>query len=185
MDWDEEFQGELRREWDDWITSLAGAKKIMVDKCIYENPREEVLEYQLHGFGDTSTKAYCAVVYLVYRTRARVHAKLLAAKTCVAPLKALTIPRLELMSERILAQLMDTIKKAFKSEIEVSGARCWLDSKTAICWIQNRGEWRQFVQHRVNEILKLTKKGDWGHCPGKENPADLGYRGVLVTKAQG
>ena len=86
----------------------------------------------MYGFGDASTKAYCAVVYLVYRTRAGVRAKLLAAKTRIAPLKALAIPRLELMSARILAQLMDTIKKVLKSQIEVSEARCWLDSKTAV-----------------------------------------------------
>ena len=52
---------------------------------------------------------------------------------------------------------------------------------TALYWIRNTGEWKQFVSHRVNEILKLTTKGDWGHCPGKENPADIGSRGELGT----
>ncbi|KAK3710518.1 hypothetical protein QZH41_000860, partial [Actinostola sp. cb2023] len=37
-------------------------------------------------------------------------------------------------------------------------------------------------KHRVNEILKLTSKKDWGHCPGESNPADLGSRGVIATK---
>ena len=44
--------------------------------------------------------------------------------------------------------------------------------------IENRTEWKQFVQHRVNEILTQTSKDQWKHVPGKENPADLGTRGA-------
>ena len=46
----------------------------------------------------------------------------------------------------------------------------------------NHGEWKQFVRHRVNEILKLSEKGDWSHCPGEENPADIGSRGVSALE---
>ena len=144
--------------------------------------KQRVLECQLHGFGDASSKAYCAVVYLVYATNEGIYAKLLASKSRVAPLKTLTIPRLELMSARILAQLMETVKKALESQLQISRVKYWLDSKTALCWIQNRGEWKQFVRHRVNEILKLSYKKDWGHCPGEENPADIGSRGTLGSK---
>ncbi|XP_078366089.1 uncharacterized protein LOC144650313 [Oculina patagonica] len=86
------------------------------------------------------------------------------------------------MSARILAQLMQTVKNALESQLEISGTKYWLDSKTALCWIQNRGEWKQFVRHRVNEILKLSHKKDWGHCPGEENPADIGSRGALGSR---
>ena len=61
-------------------------------------------------------------------------------------------------------------------QVEIEEIRYWSDSKTALCWIENRGEWKQFVRHRVNEILKLTDKTEWGHCPGKQNPADLGKK---------
>ena len=100
----------------------------------------------------------------------------------MAPLKELTIPRLELMSARILAQLMSTVKNALEEQVTLNGTRYWLDSKTAICWIQNRGEWKQFVRHRVNEILKLSAKDEWRHCPGEDNPADIGSRGALGSK---
>ena len=52
-----------------------------------------------------------------------------------------------------------------------------LDSKTALCRIENRGEWKQFVCHHVGEILKLTHKNDWGY-KNTEYPADLGSRGT-------
>ena len=82
------------------------------------------------------------------------------------------------MSGRILAKLMDTVKNALEKEVDIAEIVLWLDSKTALHWINNAGEWKQFVRHRVNEILQLTKKGQWRHCPGDSNPADLGSRGV-------
>ena len=99
------------------------------------------------------------MVYFVYRTNdGHTHARLVASKTRVAPLKELSIPRLELMSARILAQLMNTVRNALQSQLKLNGVRFWLDSKTALSWIQNKGEWKQFVRHRVNEILRLTNK---------------------------
>ena len=77
---------------------------------------------------------------------------------------------------------MDTVKLALESQLKVNRVRYWLDSSRALCWIQNRGEWKQFVRHRVNEILKLRNKEHWGHCPGEENPADIGLRGALGSK---
>ena len=72
-----------------------------------------VTECYLYGFGDASKKAYCAVIYFVYRFEdGKTHVRLVASKTRVAPLKELSIPRLELMSARILAQLMHIIKNA-------------------------------------------------------------------------
>ena len=38
------------------------------------------------------------------------------------------------------------------------------------------------MQHRVNEILKLTNKEDWGHVSGKDNPADIGSRGATASQ---
>jgi len=78
----------------------------------FDSSKQEVLDYYLHGFGDARNKSYCAVVYFLYSTQVRVYARLLTSRSRVAPLKTLTIPRLELMSARILAQLMDTVKKA-------------------------------------------------------------------------
>ena len=83
------------------------------------------------------------------------------------------------MSAKILAQLMDSVLKALEKDVKFSGSKNWLDSKTALCWIENMGEWKQFVRHRVDEILKLTNKKDWGYCPSAENPADLGSRGMF------
>lgn len=59
------------------------------------------------------------MVYLVEETMEDAFVTLLSAKTRVAPLKKLTIPRLELMSARLLATLMSTIIEAFGSQLKV------------------------------------------------------------------
>ena len=97
-------------------------------------------------------------------------------------MKKLTNPRLELMSGRVLARLMDTVKNALSEEMPITGTQQWLDSKTALWWINNKGEWNQFVRQRVNEVLRLTRKEDWAYCPGEQNPADVGSRGECPSR---
>ena len=70
------------------------------------------------------------------------------------------------MSAKIITTLMKKVKTALSSQVEIAKARYWLDSKTSLFWILNRGEWEQFVQHRVNEILLEANKSEWGHISG-------------------
>ena len=53
----------------------------------------------------------------------------------------------------------------------------WSSSFTTLCWIKNNKAWKQYVQHRVNEIRELTDKHQWRHCPGELNPTDLPSQG--------
>ena len=78
------------------------------------------------------------------------HVEMLASKTRIAPMKAHTIPRLEMMSGRILVKLMARIKTVLEGEVEITEIYYCLDSKTAFCWIKNRGKWKQFVRYRLN-----------------------------------
>ena len=140
-----------------------------------------MMSYELHGFGDASDRAYCAMVYLVCVTNSGIFVLLMASKTRVAPLSKQVTARLELMTARITAQLKEAVEKALQSRITVNSVHMWSDSITALYWIKGEREWSQFVQNRVNEILRLTTRETWNHCPGVENPADLGSRGVTAV----
>ena len=130
----------------------------------------------MHGFGDASLKVYSAVIYLVYEPKEGIFTKLLCAKTRVAPLKILSISRLELLSARILAVLMCNVVEAMYSIVKIETVRFWL-----LYWIYNNGEWKQRVQFRLAEILKLTEKEEGGYVAGKDNPVDIGSRGVTTS----
>ena len=101
------------------------------------------------------------------------------AKTRVAPIRSQTIPRLEWLSALLLARLMSTTMNALSSGLKLNSPRYYSDSQVALYWIRGQGkQWRPFVQNRVSEILRLTERSSWGHCAGKENPADLPSRGL-------
>ena len=183
--WDDELPEQMQNRWKGLIDDLNAVGTISLPRCLYKKDIGQVKNCYLHGFADASKKAYCALVYLVYETEEGMNSRLVCAKTRVAPLKELSIPRLELMSGRILSTLMKTVYNALTPQVKIDGCKYWLDSKTALFWINNQGEWRQFVQHRVNEILRITKKEDWGHCARVCNPADLGSRGVSASTLLG
>lgn len=100
-------------------------------RCVYRVPQDQINRY-LHGFADASRQAYCAVVYFVCKEYGAFSVTLLTSKTRVAPLKTQTLPRLELMSGRVLVKRMETAQNALKDEVEIMGSRQWLDSKTAL-----------------------------------------------------
>ena len=136
-DWDENLKEETQLRFDKWVQDLTITNEIRVNRCLYDSVGvKEVTECYLHGFGDESKKAYCALIYFMYRTTdGKTHVRLLASKTRVAPLKELSIPRLELMLARILAHLMHTMKNVLHSQRKLNGVKFWLDSKTALSLI--------------------------------------------------
>ena len=72
---------------------------------------------------------------------------------------------------------MHSVRSALQEEIEEPiDTNYWVDSTATLCWIKNDRAWKQFVRHRVSEILKLCDRDNWYHCPGPQNPADLPSR---------
>ena len=180
VDWDVPLREEARKQWNKWLRDLQEVQEILIPRCVYEGVEEVVTSYSLHGFGDAFEKAYCAVVYLVIEASSGYFPVLLTSKTRVAPLSRQSIPRLELLSGVILTRLASSVREALQSQTKVDNTYLWFDSKTAICCIRGSKEWKQFVQNRVNEILSLSEKSMWNHCPRIENPADIGSRGQFA-----
>ena len=100
---------------------------------------------------------------------------LLAAKSRLAK-KGLTIPRLELVSAHMAANLVENVKNALEGQ-PVRSVHGWLDSTVALHWIRGEGSaYKQFVANRVNKI-KDKAYIQWRHVGTDQNPADIGTRG--------
>lgn len=94
----------------------------------------------------------------------------------MAPLKALSLPRLELSAEVLLAYLISKIKNSLEAPVQVF---LWYDSTIALSWIASASRnWSVFVANRVDEIQRLTQIEDWRHIPSSDNPADILSRGT-------
>ena len=55
----------------------------------------------------------------------------------------------------------------------------WIDSAVVLHWIRGEGEYKQFVQNRVNKI-RAQPEISWRHVRTSDNPADLASRGGTV-----
>lgn len=78
--WDEQLSDDLQNEWKLFIDTVGILEEVRIPRWIETNMECEV---EIHGFGDTSEKAYAAVIYV----KVGDSVKLLTAKTKVNPLK--------------------------------------------------------------------------------------------------
>ena len=126
---DAEVDSELKTRWMKLISELGQVNVIQIPRCVSSEPDTKELVYELEDFGDASSSAYAAVVYLVIKSRISTQVRLIASKTRVAPRKKQTIPRLELLAALILARLTAWIKTTLEQCLVISRVRCWTDSK--------------------------------------------------------
>jgi len=175
VNWDEPLPDLLKGRLETNMKDLERITELKVPRCCILIDSYPV-SVCLHGFSDASERAYAAVLYISSTySDGSTEVKLLCSKTRVSPTKKQTIPRLELLGALILARLVHSVRASLPV---LSGVYLWTDSMTVLHWICNRRGWKQYVQHRVEEIRKLTNPLSWNHCPGIQNPADLPSRGL-------
>jgi hypothetical protein len=167
-DWDCPLPDEMLAGYLRWMAEF-NAEKPEIDRCMHLNKGA-----QLHVFCDASEKGYAAVIYARINGQP-IELKFVQARTCLVPMKYLTIPRLELMGCLIGARLLQSTMKSLTCPIE--NAYLWTDSTTALSWITKGNNWSVFVRNRVWEITGLTSCDQWRHVPGEMNFADVASRG--------
>ena len=131
--------------------------------------------YELHGFSDANPKAYGACVYLKsIKACGEINVKLVAAKSPVPPLNPHTIPTTQLVGNLSLVRLMNSVQKALRSQVIISGHFYWTDSIVYLSWIKAFDkEYKTFVQNQLNEIRELSNIEKWNYVKTNSNPADM------------
>ena len=89
-----------------------------------------------HVFCDSSAQAYCAVVYVRVVCSHGAKANLWRGKCRVAPMKDLSIPRLEFLPSVSLSELVVSGVNAVRLEVQVRNIFCWTDSQIDVWWIK-------------------------------------------------
>ena len=136
-------------------------------------------------FGNSSQEVFSAVAIL----RAQVNTfnwsqrelEFVLGKARVAPMKVMTIPKLELQADPLGARLKQDICRALT--LHVNRVFMWTDSTTVLQWLNSTSKQPIFIVY-VCEILEHTSVDDWNHFGSCNNPADAGTRGMSVEVLQ-
>lgn len=178
LGWDDLLSPKTSLQWSQFRDELETIKTISIPRWlgIHKNGSLEI-----HGFSDASQLAMAAVVYLKVTSPEGVSIALVCSKTKVAPLKGLTIPRLELSAAVLLAKLTRyTLDQLKLKNVPVY---LWTDSSVSHVWIRSHpSRWKEFVRNRVVIIQETVPRAQWRYVPGKDNPADCASRGLSAAQ---
>ncbi|XP_071569784.1 uncharacterized protein [Temnothorax nylanderi] len=177
VDWDEAIADKFLVQWDTIHASLATINGLHVDRWVQYG--FDTANCEIHGFCDASSTAFAAAVYIrVTSVTGETTSRLLVAKSKVAPIKSLSIPRLELSAAVLLARLLEFVRSAL--QLTAIPFFCWTDALVVLAWLaQHPSRWKTFVFNRVSEIQSRIPFATWKHVPTEDNPADCASRGIL------
>ncbi|XP_064468701.1 uncharacterized protein LOC135382961 [Ornithodoros turicata] len=176
LGWATPLPSDLNERWRDWYSQLTLLTDVQIPRYYGMTDSEQAVA-ELHFFSDASPAAYGTVVYLRlkddstgYRT------ELLMARSRIAPIKEMTLARLELlgalMASRLSTYLRDNLKLKNLNYF-------WTDSMITLHWIKGDPvRWTKFVCNRVIEIQQSVGKEHWQYVASNTNPADLLTRGI-------
>lgn len=182
--WDEPLSSQVQARWDQWKEDLNVLPQLRFPRCLQPPWSTSHAVAQLHHFADASQIAYGVASYLRICERNRVWTTLVMAKSRLAPLKEMTIPRLELSAATLATRQDELLRREL--DIELSPSQFWTDSTIVLQYIRNEDRrFHVFVANRVAEIRARSSPTQWHHVPTSDNPADDCSRGTKPLELKG
>ena len=178
VEWDEDPPPAVRNKWIELFKEMKELNKITFQRSLCcANATEPPM---LCVFSDASQDAFGACAYIRQRTTDdKYQVRLITAKSRVAPMKQLSIPRLELQAAVLVTRLAKNIRE--ESRIQFQSVKFFTDSMITLAWLQSLSRsFKPFVSSRVGEIKSNSDPSQWRHIPGEVNVADDLSRGIHV-----
>ena len=112
LGWDDEFCGEIKEAWERNLRKIDEVMNVNINRRFESSSDEDpIVCIVLHGFSDASKSGFGARVYVRSSCiSGRGTVRLVTAKSTVTPLKTESIPRLELLRNLLLSQLIISVK---------------------------------------------------------------------------
>ena len=174
VDWDDNLPEHTVNTWQTICNDINTSTALQIPRKIVPHPN--ITQLQFHIFSDASEKAFGACIYLRSLCNGRYTVNLIASKSKVAPIKTVTIPRLELCAALLGTQLATAIISATQLRIPIT---YWTDSTIVLCWINKTpSHWKTFIANRVSSIQQVTQPAEWKFVKSQDNPADMLSRGA-------
>ncbi|XP_077975823.1 uncharacterized protein LOC144431922 [Styela clava] len=182
IDWDDPIPENVQPRVNAWIDDLHGIDNLTISRCIKPPNFGVVKVVEMHHFSDACQSGYgqCSYVRLV-NENGDSHCTLLMGKSRVAPLKQISIPRMELTAATISARMSRYLREELR--YENIKEYFWVDSMVVLGYVNNPVKrFHVFVANRVQQILDVSDVSKWLHVESNQNPSDLASRGISVKK---
>lgn len=151
LGWDEKIPERIQRAWFIWLKDLQLLENYKIRRCLKPDGFGEPVSAQLHHFADASNRGYGTVSYLRMSNKYRVHYAFLIGKARVAPLKPITIPRMELTAAAVAVRMDRMLQEEL--EIPLEQSVFWTDSTSVLKYIRNEtSRFNTFVANRITTI---------------------------------
>lgn len=169
LNWDESVPQSIYTEWTEFTRQLDLINQFSIDRTLLTGNHREI---QVHGFCDASNVGYGAVIYVRSIDECgSPNVRILCAKSRVAPLKTVTIPRLALCGAMLLTRLFCEVNRVLN--VSSNNTIFWTDSTIVLhCLNSSTHLLKTYVANRVAEIQRATDVKTWRHVKSGDNPAD-------------
>ena len=174
LSWDDKLPQNITTQWNNIKNNLKCVERIEIPRRIFS----EGIQIEFHGFCDASEVAYAAVIYCRdVNSNGNIQTRIITAKTKVAPVKRLSVPKLELCGALLLSRLFhQTLKSLNMANHKIFA---WTDSTIVLAWLSDHPiKWQNYVANRTSEILNTITRSCWHHVSSLDNPADCASRGL-------
>ena len=173
--WNDDLAEENKKQFLEWHSGLHLLGFLTISRSYFTDPFDRI---ELHMFGDSSQDFFCAVAFLRARLASSSQTELtfVFGKAYIAPMKALSIPKLELQAALLATRLKEEFSKGLN--FKVTDIFIWTDSTTFLQWLNSCNKLPVFVGNCTGEILEFTTTDQWHHILSGDNPADSGTRGI-------
>ncbi|GFX09215.1 integrase catalytic domain-containing protein [Trichonephila clavipes] len=122
--WDDTLPDDQLRKFKSWYQQLHLISDTRIPRWFNISPNIESVS--LHLFSDASQKAFAWCIFLRVKDSNQIKVSLVHARSRVAPVKTVTIPRLELLACLIEAKLLSTVINDLNLyDVKIF---CWTDS---------------------------------------------------------
>ena len=188
LEWDECIPDKLPQEVFKWKNELEELSKVIIPRCFKISQAQntnrlpssvsslEITEsnadIELHTFCDASESAHGAVAYLKVFDGACSKVSFTLGKSRAAPIKTVTIPRLELTAAIVAAKMYRFIKEEI--DLTLNRVYFWTGSQEVVRHLFNTSSrFKVFVVNRIQIIQEFSSVQDWHYVPTNLNPADV------------
>ena len=190
--WDKPLEAEDCLEWERLLKDIQRLSDIAIPRHV---GMKEAARTMLVCYADASKEAMCCAVYIRSEDKnGMVKVQLIASKTKVTPIKAETIPRLELCAALFGARLSEKVFMSINNQSMADDGNettvqntihdryMILDSKITLGSLNKGDLSNSFNGHCIAEIRSKTEKTTFAWVQSDQNIADLGSRGTVPAK---